>query len=127
MGFLILLIVVIVLIVIVKKGKRGGGVSMPAPPGFSATFQFKDVIAIDVNQNVLMVKDALSNRVVYTKKADILRWNNMTGGNGHFLLQIHVRDLQSPVIHVNFGRNRANSGDIRNEWESRLTTWVNNS
>ncbi|EIM04446.1 MULTISPECIES: hypothetical protein [Gammaproteobacteria] len=128
MGFFILLIVVVVIIVVVKKGK-GWRDSMPAPPGFNPTFQYKNIIAIDVNQEVLMAKDALSGRVTYTKKADILRWNSVTGGGGtdQAALQIHVRDLHNPMIHVSFGSFSPKQGEIQRQWASRLSTWVNNS
>ncbi len=125
MGFFILLIVVVVVIVVVKKGK-GGRDSMPAPPGFNPTFQFKNIIALDVNQDVLMTKDVVSGRVAYTKKADILRWNDFTN-NGHFGLEIHLRDLHIPLIMVSFGRNSGGAHLAREQWSSRLSTWVNNS
>ncbi|AGG90110.1 hypothetical protein [Rhodanobacter denitrificans] len=126
MGFFILLIVVVVLIVVVKKGMSGGGASMSAPPGFNPTFQLKNLIAIDMSQNILMTKDGVSGRVVYTKKANILRWNKFDN-NGHFGVQIHVHDLDHPMILVSFGRNSRGAHLAREEWSSRLSTWVNNS
>jgi hypothetical protein len=125
-GFLILLIVVVVVIVAVKKSKSRKMAFMPAPPGFNPTFQFKNIIAIDVNQEVLMTKDVVSGRVAYTKKADILRWNDFTN-NGHFGLEIHLRDLHIPLIMVSFGRNSGGAHLAREQWASRLSTWVNNS
>lgn len=125
MGFFILLIVVVVIIVVVKKGKGGRG-SMPAPPGFNPTFQYKNIIALDVNQDVLMTKDVVSGRVAYTKKADILRWNDFTN-KGYFAMEIHLRDLHIPLILVSFGRNSSGAHLAREQWASRLSTWVNNS
>lgn len=127
MSFILMFVVVMIILFIKKIQGPVSRNSMPAPHGFNPTFQFKDKIAIDTNQDVLMTKDSISGRISYVKRVDILRWNDLMGANGHFVLQIHVRDLQIPLINISFGRNSQRAHLAREEWYARLTTWVNNS
>lgn len=118
------LILVVVIVLVVKFGSRFGGKQPDAPAGFNPAFRYKDSLALDTNLNVLMAKDRRAGRVFYLKKDDLLRWNE-GHWKGHYALELHIRDLNTPTIvvcPVGFGF-RAHG----EEWYSRITTWRNNT
>lgn len=122
-------LLVAAVVFVIFKGKLGGA---PAklPASFVSSFSH-DNIAIDQQNGKLWLRDASGHQVVIDK-GDLLRWNvaYVAQGAVHFnnKLEIHVRDLNRPKIDVHFRRHRnanRNFADAE-EWQSRLTTWVNN-
>lgn len=122
-------LVIAVVVFVIAKGKVGSA-HAKLPAGFISSFSH-DNIAIDQQNGKLWLRDASGHQTV-VDKGDLLRWNvaYVAQGAVHFnnKLEIHVRDLTRPKIDVHFRRHRdanRNFADAE-EWQSRLTTWVNN-
>lgn len=127
-GWVLSLIVAVVVFFMVKG--KAGTTQVKLPDGFISSFSH-DNIAIDQQNGKLWVRDASGHQTV-VDKGDLLRWNvaYVAQGAVHFnnRLELHVRDLNRPKIDVNFRRHRNEKRNFADaeEWQSRLTTWVNN-
>ena len=106
------------------------------PAGFTANFAHEN-IAIDQAAGMLWLRDR-SGHTTVVKKGDILRWTHTykptKGVWINNCIEIAVRDLNRPLYYVHFRRHSEtwiwnapkNTAECE-EWQSRLTTWVNNS
>lgn len=128
--------VLVGIVVFIKVKGTGSTPPQKLPPGFVSNFAH-DNIAIDQQNAKLWLRDKDGASAVIDK-GDVLRWNVAYTAFGavHIknMLQVHVRDLNRPKFDVRFDRHgdRFKSGADRNyaeaqEWDSRLTTWINNT
>lgn len=107
------------------------------PADFNPDYQH-DNIAIDTKSDRIWLRDRSSGKTVILKRLDMLRWTHRyTQGNGAWIknfIDAEVRDLNRPKYEVSFNRHgdlwrwnaKKNAAECE-EWQSRLTTWVNNS
>lgn len=120
------------------RGTAGWSDGPKDVPDFTPTFQNRN-IALDAGRDLLWIRDASGESRVF-RREEILRWNTdcvqVTKGGRVFPtkcgLDIHVRDLARPHWKVKMDRNGTGliRSEIRNgqemeEWQSRLTTWIN--
>lgn len=133
-GYLVWLGVFIAVFLMMKR--RSNAAPSRLPDGFGADFAH-DNIAIDNGAGKLWLRDK-SGVAAVVDKGDVLRWNTafVSRGTVHLnsRLEVHVRDLKRPKFEVPFRRHGETWkwGAARNhaeaeEWNSRLTTWVNNT
>ena len=106
------------------------------PQDFNASFEH-DNIAIDTTANKVWLRDRKSGQTATLDKRDLLRWTHRYTSVGKYwtknFIDIEVRDLNRPKYEVAFNRHadtkwgcKKNQAECE-EWQSRLTTWINNS
>lgn len=132
---------------LISVGMAGGKADSPGEfdrlrDGFNPTYEAAN-IAIDVPAGKVWLRDASGHEAIFNK-GDLLRWQTgeTSGRDGFFIvkfpfpsLAIHVSDLSRPRYDVVF--HKYSTGNIKNvyarnqaerdEWYSRLTTWVNDT
>ena len=137
-GFVLSLVAAVVVFFLVKGGGKFGPSASAFPPGFNPDFKHIN-IAIDTKSNRVWLRDRKSGQTTTLDKGDLLRWTHRytTANHGTWVknfIDVEVRDLNRPKYEVAFNRNgefsifgaRKNQAECE-EWQSRLTTWVNNT
>lgn len=97
------------------------------PEGFHATYRARH-IALDTQAGLLWIKPTQGRAVVLPKsevRAWEHTWTRVTTGLGtqrnvRNHLTFRTGNLDRPVVKVAFGSHR-----LAEEWQSRLTTWIN--
>jgi len=139
LGFVLQLAAAVAVFFLVKAAGKDKGPSASAlPPGFSTDFHH-DNIAIDTKSNRVWLRDRKSGQTSTLDKGNLLRWTHRytTGNHGTWVknfIDVEVRDLNHPKYEVAFNRHselsifgaRKNQAECE-EWQSRLTTWINNT
>lgn len=103
---------------------------------FSPDFKYKNM-AIDTKSGKLWMKD-IRHEVITVDKQDILRWNYVYTTRSKYHLnnriEIHIRDLNNQKwivpfdLHIDsFAWGASQNRSDAEQWESRLTTWVNST
>ena len=139
MGFVLQWVAAIAVFFLVKGSGIGSGPSASKlPAGFSTDFHHSN-IAIDTKSNRVWLRDRKSGQAATFDKGNLLRWTHRytTGNHGTWVknfIDVEVRDLNHPKYEVAFNRHselsifgaRKNQAECE-EWQSRLTTWINNT
>lgn len=106
------------------------------PQDFNASFGH-DNIAIDTNANKIWLRDRKTGQTAILNKSDLLRWSHRYTSIGQYwtknFIDLEVRDLNRPKYEIAFNRHADTKWGCKKnqaqceEWQSRLTTWINNS
>ena len=99
----------------------------PLPEGFQATYRARN-IALDTQADTLWIRPTEGRALVLPKhqvRAWEHNWTRVTTGLGtqrnmRNHLTFRTGDLSRPVIRVAVGSHR-----LAEEWQNRLTTWIN--